>query len=233
MGFFYTISELSNLIIGEKMNKNNLIIAMGIAGSLLVSGCVTGSDGSSSTSTTDLSTIKTIDHIKFNLPQQVKWVSVKNAKNKDGRIMAEWVAKGYNSNNSPVRVVYQRSIPTSQPSALLGQMMQPLKKACTDIKMGNFTSKSKHTSQASSEAICAKMANTNFGTVSYTSVFADNAANHIVMSEVKTLPSEKAGVLTYKNDKQKKQIENTQALVGLMRGFMDTVRVCDAANKCM
>lgn len=207
--------------------QQQLLMAIVASTTLLIGGCTVGGTGSSLSKN-----IQPINHVQFNLPKQIQWANIKNNKTPNGDMIAEWVPKGFKSSNSPVRVVYQRTSPAKQPNVLLTQVSQPLKAQCTDVKNTPQQSKSQHSSQASAEVICAQMGKNGYGLVTYTTIFADNAANHVVVSEIKTLPSQKAGLLTPKNAKEKKQIQNTQALIGVMRGFMDSVRVCDANKQC-
>lgn len=206
--------------------KQNITTMLAIAGALLISGC-------NSLDTTDLSKAQPISHVQFNLPKQIQWVAVKNEKVANGGMIAEWVPKGYQSNNAPVRVVYQRAMPAKQPNTLLAQIAQPLQKQCSDSKVSPMKFASKYANQAGNEAICAKVGKNRFGLVAYTNIFADAKANHLVTAEIKTLPSEKAGFLTPKNASEKKQVQNTKALIGLMKNFMNSVRACDAEKKCM
>lgn len=205
--------------------KSNITAMVAVASTLLIAGC-NGLD------TSLLSKEQPISHIQFNLPKQIQWITVKNEKTANGGMVVEWVPKGYKSNNTPVRIVYQRTTPAKQPNLLLAQVAQPLQKQCTDTKITPIKFASKYSNQAGNEAICAKVGKNRFGLVTYTNIFADAGANHTVMTEVKTLPSKKAGLLTPKNAKEKKQVQNTQALIGLMRNFMDSVRTCDAQKKC-
>lgn len=204
----------------------NLKSACSLVGALLLVGCNTTSGGGA------ISKAKPIDHIQFNLPAQIEWVAARNENTPNGGMVAEWIPKGYQSNNSPVRVIYQRLVPAKQPNILLAETLKPIKQVCTDSINTPFKAKSLHSSQTSSTFICAQLGKNQVGLVTQNSIFADAAANHYVIAEVKTLPSKKAGELTFNNEREKQQVQNTQALIGLMRGFMDTIRVCDAEKNC-
>ncbi len=178
------------------------------------------------------SSITEISSMKFELPQQIKWKQTKN-ESKKGNIIAEWVPEGRNVNNTPVRIIYQRVAP-GKPTAefMTKAIQQPLQKICTDSKISDFKTGSAYSDQMSSEIICSQLGKNKFGTVSYISVFTDKDANHILVSEVKMPPSKKAGVLKFKNDKEKQQAQNSQMLAKLMYQFNSTARVCDKAKNC-
>lgn len=206
-----------------RMKKTHMMNTLIVGGLLTLAGCSMNQGGSSS--------ISAIDTMQFNLPAQIKWKQSKNQANK-GNILAEWIPEGSNSNNTPVRVIYQRLTPSQQTAAFLNKAVQPLQKVCTDIKVSPFKASSAYADQASAEILCAQLGKNQFGTVSYVSVFSDKMANHILVSEVKMPPSQKAGVLNFKTEKQKQQAQNSSALAKLMYQFNNSVRVCDKAKNC-
>lgn len=206
----------------KKVNKINILV---IGAMLGLAGCVSTQDSTKSEKVEQIATTN------FNLPEQIQWKQVKNQE-EAGNILAEWIPEGSELNNTPVRVIYQR-IPQAKPaSEFVNVVVEPLQKVCTDIKVSPFKTTSTYENQASVEAICARLGKNNFGTVSYLSVFADNTANHMLVSEIKMPPSDKAGVLKFKNAKEKQLAETSSALANLLYQSHNGLRVCNADKHC-
>ncbi|MBS9777676.1 MAG: hypothetical protein KGV50_02825 [Gammaproteobacteria bacterium] len=204
------------------MKNTHLVKAVIVGGLLTLAGCSVNEAGLS---------VNEIDTVNFELPKQVKWKQAKNESNK-GNILAEWIPEGSNSKNTPVRVIYQRLNPSQPTAQFMEKAIKPLQSVCADVKVAPFKTASKYADQASVEIICSQLGKNQFGTVSYVSVFTDGAANHVLVSEIKMPASKKAGVLNFKNEKQKQQAQNSKMLAGLMFQFTNSVRVCDKAKKC-
>lgn len=191
---------------------------------LLVAGC--------STTTTPTETAgSAIDHLQFQLPEQVPWQQIRETQLDNGRF-SEWVIANYDDKTSPIRVIYHVNSPAMPAEKTLSEIVAPLQNACTDIKLTETRTISTYPNQKGVEAICAQVGDNGFGTVTYTTVFSDQTANHILVAEVKTPPSAQAGSLTANNEEQKKIVDQVQAIVGLMGEFSRNVQACDAQNVC-
>ncbi len=209
------------------MNKNklNMFNILAIGGLLTLTGCV-GLKGS------DESAVTKINTITFTPPSQIKWKQVKSQQ-KNGYILAEWIPQdSVDNNRALVRILYNRSVSDKSATDFLSTAIQPMKQSCTDIAIAPVKGGSAYKNQANAEVLCAQLSKANFGTASYFSVFSDGEANHLVMSEVKLPPSKKAGVVTPKNEAEKKWAQNAATLVALMNKFNQGIRVCDAEKKC-
>lgn len=199
----------------------NLSAAGLLGGTLVLAGCamdsmVGGSD-------------MAIDHLKMDLPQQIEWVQVKK---KPGVNIQEWVIKGFKSNNSPARVIYQKISPAMPADALMTQVMKPFKSACKDIKVSDVPLNSKYANKMSKEMICSQLGKNPVGLIAYTTVMSDKNANHLVVGEVRTLPSKKAGQFDIKNEQQQKQVQTSAAIAQLMAKMTTGVKVCDSKDNC-
>lgn len=174
-----------------------------------------------------------IHHVTFNLPQQLQWKKITHQADKSGSEFAQWIVNGFEQSNTPARIIYQKIIPAVPNNVVLTQFMQPYKKACTDISVTALNTQSTYQPKKSLELICAQVGNNNYGSAFYISVFSDVNASHVIVSDVRTLPSEKAGVLTFKTEQEKQQVQNIGALIQIMTGFMNTARACDATDRCI
>ncbi|PIE45121.1 MAG: hypothetical protein CSA45_04285 [Gammaproteobacteria bacterium] len=206
------------------MKKQTIFSTVLIGGLLTLAGCVTGQGGGSGSG---------IKEMTMSLPQQVQWVVSQNKTGKDGNQVTEWVPKGFKTNNTPVRIIYQKMVPANKPQDIVAQMAGSLKKNCNDIKVSEFKSASKYPNQVNAEVLCGKLGKSPVGIAMYSSVFTDANANHLVIGEVKIPASKKAGVLDPKTKKEKEQARNAAGLVQLVQGFMQTVRACESKGKCM
>lgn len=176
---------------------------------------------------------QSIAYINFLMPSQIEWVNYVNNRNEAGAIVAEWGMKNYSKSDTPIRIIYNRAVPTGVPVNLLNDLIIPLKKSCTDIKITALSSSSRYSTQSGAEVICARLGSNNFGILANLYVFADKEAMHLVASEVKTPPSEKAGILNFSNDSEKQLVQNTQAAISILEQFMGTVKVCAENNRCI
>lgn len=215
--------------------KTLLILLCGSA--LLLSGCAgagakRGTGKAAPKAAESAQTVKRdISYLTFSLPEQVKW-----ERNPDQALanagVAEWTMAGYSPAESPARVMYQQIAPAQAPATLRGQMLEPLK-TCTDSQINAFKGMSKYSQQVNIEAICSQLGSDNFGLISYISIFSDQAANHLVLAEIRTPASKKAGVLTFQNTEAQKQAETSKILSELLYNLMQTIRICDEKNLCI
>lgn len=207
-------------------SKQNLFNTIVIGGLLVIAGCTMTQNGGAGAK-------HEIATMKFTLPrpEQIAWQQVKN-QSKNGNMLSEWVPKGNTPANTPVRVIYQRLTPAMATNDFVGRVIQPIQKLCSDHKVAAFKGTSTYPDQANAEMICARLGKNSFGTITYLSVFTDQSANHMLVSEVKAPASEKAGVLNFKTDREKQMAQNSAALAKLMYELNYSVKVCDAKNRC-
>ena len=174
---------------------------------------------------------KEISHLTFSLPEQVKW-----ERNPDEALanagVAEWTMAGYSVADTPARVMYQKLEPAQAPAALKRQVLEPLK-TCPDSQVNDFKGMSKYRQQVNIEAICSQLVPNNFGLISYVSIFSDQAANHMVITEIRTPSSKKAGVLSFQDTEAQRQAEASKILSELLYNLMQTIRICDEKNLCI
>ena len=172
-----------------------------------------------------------ISYLTFSLPEQVKW-----ERNPDEALanagVAEWTMAGYSPADSPARVMYQKLEPAQAATTLRNQMLEPLK-TCQDSQNNPFKGMSKYHDQVNVEAICSQLGSDNFGLISYLSIFSDQAANHLVLAEIRTPASKKAGVLTFQNTEAQKQAESSKIISELLYNLMQSIRICDEKNLCI
>lgn len=204
-----------------KKNISSAAISL-LGGTLLLSGCAVGSMGGSSS----------IDHLQLQLPQQIEWVQSQNQAVGEGGMLQEWVIKGFKSNSTPARIIYQKIVPSVPSGQLMNQVLKPFKESCADIKLTDVPLNAKYGDKASNEMICSKLGKNPVGLVAYTSILTDKTASHLVVGEVRTLPSQKAGQLDIKNEQQRKQAETSAAIAQLMQKMTADIKVCDASKKC-
>ncbi|PID66857.1 MAG: hypothetical protein CR975_01000 [Gammaproteobacteria bacterium] len=217
----------------KKANQLTMVNTAFFAVLLTLAGCVStqGGKGVKSGDANKGTGIKEIATMNFAPPQQIQWKQIQNQQ-KDGNILAEWVPQKNTSKNTPVRIVYRRFVSNQSASDFLLSAIQPFKKMCPDVKANAFKTKSSYANQAGAEVLCSRLGKAKFGMVSYWSVFADGKAAHLLMSEVKTPSSEKAGVIQPKNKKQRQWANASSQLAQLMGQFNANVQVCDAKKQC-
>lgn len=195
-----------------------------LSGTLLLSGCAVGSMGGGN---------EQIDHININLPSQIEWVQSQNkATDQNGSMLREWVIKGFQSNNTPARIIYQKIVPALKTNALADNILKPFRQNCADIKLTAIPMNTKHSDKIANEMICSKLGNNPVGLIAYTSVVTDKTANHLIVGEVRTLPSKKAGQLNIANEQQRKQAQTSAAIAQLMQKMITETKVCDANKNC-
>ncbi len=172
-----------------------------------------------------------ISYLTFSLPEQVKW-----ERNPDQALasagVAEWTMAGYSPADSPARVMYQQLVPATSPAGLQAQVLEPLK-TCPDSLVESVRGMSRYRDQLHIKAVCSQLVPNNFGLISYISMFTDQAANHLVIMEIKTPASKKAGVLTFQNTEAQKQAETSKILSELLYNLMQTIRVCNNKDQCI
>ena len=172
-----------------------------------------------------------IGYLTFSLPEQVRW-----QQNEDPALdeagVAEWFVAGTTPQTSPARIMYQKLMPAQNSAAVRAQVLAPLE-SCADSKVGGLRTGSKYNRQVSFEAVCSKFGETNFGLTNYVSIFTDGSANHMVLTEVRTPASQKAGELAPKNAQEQQWAETSRQLMDLLRNTMQTIRACDADNNCI
>ena len=202
--------------------------------SLLIFGCADAKRSAGKSRATAPAAAKQkedIAYLPFSLPEQVKWV-----RNPDEALAnagsAEWTLEGYSPAESPARVMYQKIVPAQAPATLKGQILAPLAD-CTDSQVEAFKGQSKYSDQINIEAICSQLGKDSYGLLSYISIFSDQVANHLVLAEIRTPASKKAGVLTFQNTEAQKQAETSKILSDLLFNLMQTIRVCDEKNLCI
>ena len=172
-----------------------------------------------------------IGYVTFSLPEQVRW-----QQNEDPALdeagVAEWFVQGTTPQTSPARIMYQKLMPAQNSASVRAQVLKPLE-SCVDSKVGGLRTGSKYARQVGFEAVCSKFGETNFGLTNYVAIFTDGAANHVVLTEVRTPASQKAGQLNPRTAEEKQWAETSAQLMDLLRNTMQTVRACDANNQCI
>ena len=173
---------------------------------------------------------QSIGYLTFALPTQLRWQQ--NQDPQLGQGVAEWFLEGHTSQNSPARVVYQKISPARPPDQLAAQVLNPLKQ-CSDRYVNNFVATSRYPQQLNMEAICSRIGQSGIGLISYVSIYSDASANHVVMAEVRTPPSNRVGEYDEKNAALQKQVEAGNQLAEWLRRTMQSVRVCDVNKRCI
>lgn len=171
-----------------------------------------------------------IAYVTFSLPEQVRW-----QQNEDPAVaqagVSEWYLAGTSSQTSPARVMYQKLMPAQSSANVRAQILKPLE-SCVDSAVSGSRTGSKYNRQLNFEAVCSKFGEANFGWIQYVSILTDGAANHLVMTEVRTPPSQQAGTLAPGNAEERQWADTSRQLADLMRNTIQSIRVCDAANNC-
>lgn len=172
-----------------------------------------------------------IGYVTFSLPEQVRW-----QQNEDPALdeagVAEWFVQGTTPQTSPARIMYQKLMPARPSAEVRAQVLHPLE-SCTDSRVTGLRTGSRYGRQVGFEAVCSKFGNANFGLTNFVAIFTDGAANHLVLTEVRTPASQKVGALKPKTAADKQWAETSAQLMELMRNTMQTVRACDANNQCI
>ncbi len=205
---------------------------------LFVSGCMKKPDPVSSSAAETPSAVSprksllepSFSHITFNLPKGIEWVQSQNTPIGNGGV-AEWVPKGYTSQNSPLRIIYQKKQPGLSPGLRLQEIVAPAKN-CVDTKIARFKGGSSYAHQANVEVFCSKMGKNDWGLVSYVAVFSNRSETHTLIGEIRTAPTEKAGVFPEKTKKEKEIRDKTRTLSKLLFDSIRSVRVCAKDGNC-
>lgn len=177
------------------------------------------------------SSVEKVAYLTFSLPERIQWEQNEDEKLQNAGI-AEFLVKGYTSKNTPARVIYQQLVPAETKAALRSQVLKPLEN-CPDSAVSEFRGTSRYRDQLNLEAICSRLGqNGPYGLISYVSIFSDSESNHLVVSEVRTPPTTKAGEFNFKNAEQQKEAANRQAIAELLRKTMEGIRACDEQKNC-
>ena len=175
--------------------------------------------------------IQNIAYVTFSLPEQVQWEA-----NQDPQLaksgIAEWIVKGTTAQSTPARVMYQKLSPAQSTSQLKGQVTSTLP-SCADSKVTDLRGTSQYRNYITFETICSKLGKNKYGLIDYVSIFTDGESNHVVLAEIKTPPSKKAGVLDAKTAQAQKQAETAKVLAELLNKTIQSVRACDANQRCI
>ncbi len=207
-------------------------------GVLLVSGCAKKpSTISSSTGKTPPAVLPqkrllepSFSYLTFNLPKGITWVQSQNTPIGNGWV-TEWVPKGYTSQNSPLRIIYQKRQPGLSPGLRLQEIVAPARN-CGDAKITRFNGNSSYKHQANVEVFCSKMGKNDWGLVSYVAVFSNPSETHALIGEIRTPVTEKAGVFPGKTGQEKKLLNQTKTLTKLLFDAIRSVRVCKKNGNC-
>ncbi len=220
---------------------NSFVFRFGLvcfAGVLLVCGCVKKPDPVNSSAAGTPPAVSprksllepSFSHITFNLPQGIDWVQSRNTPVGNGGV-AEWVPRGYTSQNSPLRIIYQKKQPGLSPGVRLQEIVAPVKN-CVDAKITRFKGDSSYTHQANVEVFCSKMGKNDWGLVSYVAVFSNRSETHTLIGEIRTTATEKAGVFPEKTKKEREARDKTGALGKLLFDSIRSIRVCTKDGNC-
>ena len=115
--------------------------------------------------------------------------------------VAEWMVEGSSAESTPARVMYQKLMPVQDASTLKAQILKPLA-GCPDSKVQDLQLGSKYRDQLGFQATCSKLGTQDYGLIDYVAIFSDGVANHVMLAEVKTPPSNKVGVLDSDRDRK-------------------------------
>lgn len=218
------------------MSLKKTLVAALISGAMLTTvGCKTTSpqkQSANNNTASQTSSNQTISYVTMTFPKQLQWVASQNQRFNDGGMVAGWVIKGYNATNSPVSIIYNKAVQTSTLQAFLQNAIKPLQTSCPDLKITNLKPVNSHNNQINLELICSRLGKNNHGTLYYVTAMADGKHIHMVRSETKTLASAKAGILNPRNQTERNMVNRSASMIGLMNNFRQTIKACDANNKC-
>ena len=172
-----------------------------------------------------------IASLSFYLPQEVEWEEKTDPNLARGGI-TQWVVAGYSARDTPAKVLYQKMLPAKAP-ATLRKLIHHSLQSCKDSSIGTFKGSSKYHDQINVETICSQLGHERFGVQSFISIFSDTESNHLVIAEVRTPPSSRAGVLEGTNMVTRQQAQTSKVFSDLLFRLMQTIRVCDANQVCI
>lgn len=175
--------------------------------------------------------VPTIGTVEFELPQQLSFERDID-QNQGGKQLVQWIVKGTQQQNTPLRFAFQKKPATLSVQEMLSDMLKPLSESCSDVQISEIEISSIYANQANLEYICARYLDHAYGKLLHISVFYDQYSHYIVVGEVKLPASEKAGVLNFNTEQQKQDIELAQARIALVQEFSRSIRVCDVAKNC-
>ena len=175
--------------------------------------------------------VQKVAYLTFSLPEQIQWEQNQDPSLQQAGI-AEFLVKGYTTKNTPARVIYQQLAPAQTKASLRAQVLKPLEN-CPDSAVGEFRGDSQYRDQLNLEAVCSRLGQKGqYGLISFVSIFSDSASNHLVVSEVRTPPTAKAGDFNFKNAQMQQEAANRQAIAQLLRKTMQGIRACDEQKNC-
>ncbi len=172
----------------------------------------------------------TFSSVSFNLPKEIAWIQSQNQPIGGGGVV-EWIPKGYTSQNSPVRVIYQKKQPGVSPEARLQEILAPIKD-CADSRITRFNGKSSYKYQANAEVFCSKMGKNNWGTISYVTVFSNRDESDVLIGEILTRPTKKAGAFPNKTEQEKKTLDEIKKIGKLLFEMTLSMRACQEDGNC-
>lgn len=172
-----------------------------------------------------------INDVRFSLPAQVRWVQSKNQRN-TGNIVAEWRVDNHSIKTTPMLIAYQRMADLQSPKALLQQLTAPYQQHCADHRITSLNVTSRYPNSYGVEILCSQFQQQPYGLVIQVLLFSDTQANHLLLGEVKTPPSAKAGQLAFRNPEEKRLAELSQQRFTAISQMMQSTQVCDVQKRC-
>lgn len=174
-----------------------------------------------------------IAYITMKFPEQIKWEQSTSQQFKNGNMLVEWLVRKTNLQTTPVRVVYNKVIAKGNANAFAKTIIQQSQRACVNVSVTRLPNVSQHKDQYNAEILCSRLGKLGFfGTATYLTVLSDAKSKHILLSEIKTIPSKKAGFLTPRNPIEEEQVKSSQSIIALMEKFNKTARACNAKKVC-
>lgn len=174
---------------------------------------------------------KKIAYLTFSPPEQVRWVENDDPALRNSGV-AEWMVEGSSAESTPARVMYQKLMPVQDASTLKAQILKPLA-GCPDSKVQDLQLGSKYRDQLGFQATCSKLGTQDYGLIDYVAIFSDGVANHVMLAEVKTPPSNKVGVLDSKSAEVQKQAQTSKNFADMLSKAIRSVRVCNEQELCI
>ncbi|PID74357.1 MAG: hypothetical protein CSB32_01155 [Desulfobacterales bacterium] len=201
---------------------------------LLFSGCAETTDSSTQTASSEQDVQEAQDptfaSVSFRLPGWINWTQTRSEPTAGGGI-AEWIPEGSTAENSPFRVVFQKRQPGISPEARLQQILAPIRE-CADVRVNRFNGKSRYGYQANVEVFCSKMGKNNWGLISYVAVFSNRRESDVLIGEIRTVATEKAGIFPVRNEQEKKTVAEIQQLSKALFNMVSSVQVCADDGTC-
>jgi hypothetical protein len=172
-----------------------------------------------------------ITAVQIELPSSQTWAQLTDQSDGE-QYLREWVPRGFSGENAQWLISEQRLVPARPVSAKLFMegMFERARSSCSNVLYNGPEAlpDSGHTTYAG-RIMCARRNGKDFGTFTELRVAADGPYVYVVVSERRTPPTPKAGVIQFEPSEGPERVKRFFAEMAASAEFVrSSVRICTA-----